>query len=79
VPPAPGWIAIRLHLTLQVGRDILALASQLEQRIEIRGHTRHFRFFGDTLLQLLAILHHLLRLLGLIPEIGIGDLLLSFS
>ncbi len=67
-----------LDLAVQVGRDVFAFTSQFEQRVQIRCQARHFSFVGNRLLQALALLHGLLGLFrSLIPEIGIGDLLLN--
>src|ERR1035438_8752262 len=68
-----------LQLALQFARHVFAFARQFEQRVQIGSYSGNFRLFGESLLQPLTILHNLLGLFGLIPEVGIGDLLFGFG
>ena len=65
---------VDLGVAFDIGLDVFAFARQFEQRVEIVGHGADALVVGDGLLQLLALLHHFLALLGLVPEIGRGDL-----
>ena len=64
----------RLHLALNLARDILALARELEQRIQIGCQGPDLRFVSQRFLQPFPVLHHLLTFFRLIPEVRIVDL-----
>ena len=65
---------VRLQVALDIGRDVLAFAGQFEQRVQVVGQGADLLVVGDRLLQPLAVLHDLLALFGLVPEVGLGDL-----
>src|ERR1051326_3436940 len=68
---------IRLQIALDIARNLFALARQLEQSVQIVGEQADALVVGDGLLEPLAVLHDLLALLGLRPEVGCSDLLLG--
>jgi hypothetical protein len=72
-------LRVRLHLAPDVGQHVFAFARQLEQRVEILGHRADALGVADGLFQPLAILHHLLALLGLVPEVRLRDLCFGLS
>ena len=51
-------------------KHLLALAPEFEQSIDIRHNRSHLRLILNSRLQQLALLHYLLTLFRLIPEIG---------
>jgi len=59
--------------------DILALARQFEQRVEVLGEGAHALVACDRLLQPLPVLHDFLAFFRLAPEIRSGDLLFESS
>ena len=64
---------------LDVGVDVLPLALQLEQHVELLRHLLD-RFAGlDALLYARAFAPQLLRRLGLVPEAGHGHLALDLA
>ena len=62
------------HLALDIGVDVFAFASEFEQCVQVGGQAGDLGFLGDLLFQALAILHDLLALFGVGPEIGSVDL-----
>ena len=58
--------------------DGLAFARQFEERVEIVGQRGDLLVVVDGFFETLAVLHHLLALFGLVPEVGLGDLLFYF-
>jgi len=62
------------HVARDITVDVLAFARQLKQCVEIIRHRADAVVVGDRLLQPLAILHDLLALLGLAPEVRLADL-----
>jgi hypothetical protein len=72
-------VGVNLGVALDIGLNVFTLARQFEHGVEIVGHGADALVVGDGLLQLLAFLHDLLALLGLIPEVGRGDLVFGFG
>ncbi len=70
--------AVRLEVALDIGLHWLALARQLEHRVQIVCHAADAIVVIDGLFQALSILHDLLTFFGLIPEIRRRDLLFGF-
>ena len=72
-------LAVGLQVALDIGADVLAFAGEFEERVQVVGHGADAVVVGDGLLQALAVLHDLLALFGLAPEIGRGDLLFGLG
>ena len=70
---------IGVAVALDIGLDVFAFVRKLEEGVEIVGHGADALVVGDGLLQLLAGLHDFLALLGLVPEVGRGDLVFGFG
>lgn len=68
----------RVNFALDIGHHRLALARQLKQRLNVGGGAVNGRYIGEWFLQALSLLHHLLAVFGLIPEIRTGDLGFEF-
>ncbi len=67
------------HFALQIGVDVLAFAGEFEQRVEVGGQAGDLGFLVDLLFQALAILHDLLALFGVRPEVRRVDLLFGLG
>ena len=67
------------NLALDIAVDVFAFARQFKQRVEVGSQSRNCSLASIAFLQPLALLHDLLALLGLVPEIGIGDLFFEFG
>ena len=70
-------IGIDFAIALDIGLHVFAFAGQFEHGVEIVCHGADPLVVGDGLFQLLAFLHDFLAFLGLVPEVGRGDLLLG--
>ena len=70
---------VGFQIPLDIGCDLLSLSREFEQRIEIVGEGPDAVVVGDRLFEPFAVLHDLLALLGLGPEVRRGDLLFRFA
>src|ERR1039457_617241 len=72
-------LGVGLEIALDIADDGFAFAGEFEQGVEIVRHAVDAAIVGDSLFQAFAGLHHLLALVGLIPEVGRGNLLFGLG
>ena len=71
----PEHFGVAFQFALDVAGDGFAFAGEFEKRVEIVGQAGDLLVVFDGFFEALAILHDLLAVFGLGPEVGRGDLL----